>query len=109
MDSVYTRVTGISGTPLRDGYDFGQTIVNDYGRPYWTGFNNVTGVTADAEAGPSGIFFSGRIPTRAGNAFRSSTGVGGDSRSQSHPTAAEWNAHGQSVSAIEQRSFAQHK
>ena len=43
VDSVYTRVTGISGTPLRDGYNFGQTIVNDYGRPYWTGFNNITG------------------------------------------------------------------
>src|SRR2546427_7289240 len=31
LDSVYTRVTGISGTPLRDGYHFGQTIINDYG------------------------------------------------------------------------------
>jgi membrane-associated phospholipid phosphatase len=59
VDSVYTRVTGISGTPLRDGYNFGQTIVNDYGRPYWTGVNNITGVTADAEAGPVGFSFQG--------------------------------------------------
>jgi membrane-associated phospholipid phosphatase len=59
VDSVYTRVTGISGTPLRDGYNFGQTIVNDYGRPYWTGLNNVTGVTADAEAGPLAFSFQG--------------------------------------------------
>ena len=59
MDSVYTRVTGISGTPLRDGYNFGQTIVNDYGRPYWTGVNNITGVTADAEAGPVAFSFQG--------------------------------------------------
>jgi Capsule assembly protein Wzi/PAP2 superfamily len=59
VDSVYTRVTGISGTPLRDGYHFGQTIVNDYGRPYWTGFNNVSGVTAEAEAGPLAITFQG--------------------------------------------------
>jgi membrane-associated phospholipid phosphatase len=59
VDSVYTRVTGISGTPLRDGYNFGQTIVNDYGRPYWTGLNNITGVTADAEAGPVAISFQG--------------------------------------------------
>ena len=22
-------------TPLRDGYHFGQTITNDYDRPYW--------------------------------------------------------------------------
>jgi membrane-associated phospholipid phosphatase len=59
VDSVYTRVTGISGTPLRDGYNFGQTIVNDYGRPYWTGLNNITGVTAEAEAGPVAISFQG--------------------------------------------------
>jgi hypothetical protein len=52
VKSVYTRMTGISGTPLRDSDHFGQTIINDYGRPYWTGFNNVTGVNADAEAGP---------------------------------------------------------
>jgi hypothetical protein len=59
LDSVYTRVTEISGTALRDGYNFGQTIVNDYGRPYWTGFNNITGVTADAEAGPVAFSFQG--------------------------------------------------
>jgi len=59
VDSVYTRVTGISGTPLRDGYNFGQTIVNDYGRPYWKGFNNITGVTAEAEAGPVAFSFQG--------------------------------------------------
>jgi membrane-associated phospholipid phosphatase len=59
VESVYTRMTGISGTPVRDGYHFGQTIVNDYGRPYWSGFNNVTGVTADAEAGPVSIYLRG--------------------------------------------------
>jgi len=59
VQSVYTRMTGISGTPVRDGYHFGQTITNDYGRPYWTGFNNVTGVTADVEAGPVSFYFRG--------------------------------------------------
>jgi len=52
MTSVYTRATGIAGPPLRDSYNFAQTIVNDYGRPYWEGFNNITGFTADAETGP---------------------------------------------------------
>lgn len=52
VNSVYTRMTGISGTPLRDSYHFGQTLVNDYGRPYWTGFNDITGVSAEAETGP---------------------------------------------------------
>jgi len=51
VNSVYTRLTGISGTPLRDSTHFGQTLVNDYGRPYWTGFNDVTGLSAEAEAG----------------------------------------------------------
>lgn len=59
VDSVYTRMTGISGTPVRDGYHFGQTITNDYGRPYWSGFNNITGVSADAEAGPVSIYVRG--------------------------------------------------
>jgi hypothetical protein len=57
--TVYTRMMGISGTPVRDGYHFGQTITNDYGRPYWTGFNNITGLSADAEAGPVSIYFRG--------------------------------------------------
>ncbi|HSZ02835.1 MAG TPA: capsule assembly Wzi family protein [Terriglobales bacterium] len=59
VDSVYTRATGISGTPLRDGYHFGQTIINDYGRPYWSGFNNITGVSAEAEMGPVAFNFQG--------------------------------------------------
>lgn len=56
LDSVYTRSTVISGTPLRDGYHFGQTIINDYGRPYGEGFNNVTGITTHAVAGPFSLF-----------------------------------------------------
>lgn len=43
VEQVYTRLSGISGTPLRDSFQLGQTIVNDYGRPYGTGFNNITG------------------------------------------------------------------
>jgi membrane-associated phospholipid phosphatase len=59
VNSVYTRFTEVSGTPLRDGYNFGQTIINDYGRPYWTGLNNITGLTAEAEAGPLAVSFQG--------------------------------------------------
>jgi len=59
VESVYTREMGISGTPLRDGYHFGQTVINDYGRPYWEGVNDITGVTADAEAGPVSFYFRG--------------------------------------------------
>ncbi len=59
LDSVYTRVTGISGTPLRDGYHFGQTIINDYGRPYGEGFNNITGLSTHAVAGPFSFYIRG--------------------------------------------------
>jgi membrane-associated phospholipid phosphatase len=52
VDSVYTRATGISGQPLRDGFHVAQTLVNDYGRPYAEGFNDVTGIDGHAEAGP---------------------------------------------------------
>ncbi len=56
LDSIYTRVSGISGTPLEDGLHFGQTIVNDYGRPYGEGFNNVTGISGHAVAGPLSFY-----------------------------------------------------
>jgi hypothetical protein len=44
---------------MRDGYHFGQTIINDYGRPYWSGFNNITGLSAEAEMGPVAFNFQG--------------------------------------------------
>ena len=49
LDSVYGRAMGIAGTPVNDSYHFGQTIVNDYGRPYQEGFNAITGFSARAE------------------------------------------------------------
>jgi membrane-associated phospholipid phosphatase len=52
IESVYTRVTGISGEPLTNGYNFGQTITNDFGRPYEEGFNNVTGGSGWVSDGP---------------------------------------------------------
>ena len=52
LESVYTRVTGISGQPLTNGYHFGQTILNDYGRPFGEGFNSVVGFSAFASEGP---------------------------------------------------------
>jgi hypothetical protein len=51
VESAYTRAMGINGTPLRDGFDFGQTIADDFGRPYNTGFNNASGLSAAASGG----------------------------------------------------------
>jgi hypothetical protein len=59
VESVYTRVTDISGTPVNDSYHFGQTIINDFGRPYQSGFNAVTGFTASANAGRLTFYVSG--------------------------------------------------
>jgi hypothetical protein len=59
LDSVYAGFTAISGTPLRDGYHFGQTIINDYGRPYGEGFNAIDGFTTHAVAGPLSISVQG--------------------------------------------------
>ena len=52
IESVYTRFTEIAGEPLSltDGYTFGQTLINDFGRPYERGFNSVTGFSAWATA-----------------------------------------------------------
>jgi hypothetical protein len=51
VESVYSVARGISGTPLRDSYHLGSTVINDYGRPYQGGFNNYTGVSGYASAG----------------------------------------------------------
>jgi membrane-associated phospholipid phosphatase len=53
VESVYTRATEISGEPLSltDGYTFGQTLINDFGRPFERGFNSVAGFSAWTTAG----------------------------------------------------------
>ncbi len=59
LDSVYTRVTDIAGRPVNDSYHFGQTLINDYGRPYWQGVNNITGFSASANDGRFAIYVNG--------------------------------------------------
>lgn len=59
LDSIYTRGTQISGTPLTDGYHFAQTLTNDYGRPYASGFNGIAGFTSHAVVGPMSFALQG--------------------------------------------------
>lgn len=61
LDSVYARFTGISGRPLTDGYHFGQTITNDFGRPFEQGANAYLGLQARAHAGRFAAFFRGEF------------------------------------------------
>jgi hypothetical protein len=59
MESSYTRLLGIGGPILRDSYHLGQTINNDYGRPYQTGFNAIAGASTVAEWGPFSLYVRG--------------------------------------------------
>jgi len=46
---AYTRNMYIQGRPINDSFHFGQTLINDYGRPYQEGFSALDGFTAWAE------------------------------------------------------------
>jgi len=59
IESTYDRFTEIGGTPLRDGFHFGQTLVDDFGRPYGKGANEITGISGRAEAGPLSVYLRG--------------------------------------------------
>lgn len=51
LESLYSRTEHISGAPLTDGYTFGQTQINDFGRLYGEGWSTVNGFSAYATAG----------------------------------------------------------
>jgi hypothetical protein len=61
IESAYTRVRSISGTPLRDSFHLGSTIVNDYGRPYEGGFNEYTGASGYVTAGRFAFYIRGEF------------------------------------------------
>ena len=61
FDSVYQRVMGIAGTPLRDSFHLGQTDINDFGRPYAGGFNNYTGLSASAHYRMFSVYLRGEF------------------------------------------------
>jgi len=51
VESLYSRTEHISGMPLTNGYTFGQTQFNDFGRPYGEGWSTVNGFSAYATWG----------------------------------------------------------
>jgi len=59
VESVYTRAMGISGKPLTDNHHFGETVLNDYGRPFQEGFNSVAGASGWTVAGPFVMYTRG--------------------------------------------------
>ena len=59
VNTAYTRLMGINGQTLRDSFHLGQTLVNDYGRPYQAGFNNITGFSTVNEMGRFSLYVRG--------------------------------------------------
>ncbi len=61
LDSIYERSLGIAGNPIDDSFHFGQTLVDDYGRPFQKGLNEIAGVSGRAEYGPFSASFRGEF------------------------------------------------
>ncbi|MGA8940883.1 MAG: capsule assembly Wzi family protein, partial [Acidobacteriaceae bacterium] len=76
VQSVYTRIMGISGQTLRDSFHLGQTLSQDYGRPYEPGVNNITGFATLAERGRFSLFVRGEYEHAPAGTGYSNTDTG---------------------------------
>ena len=63
VESLYSRTEHISGEPLTNGYTFGQTQFNDFGRPYGEGWSTVNGFSASATWGRWFAYVRGEAQT----------------------------------------------
>lgn len=61
VESIYSRVVSASGPVLTDSYHFGQTIDNDFGRPYRRGTNAQLGTASWAAIGPFTLYVRGEF------------------------------------------------
>lgn len=68
VDSIYARTVAIGGKPLNDSYHFGQTVINDFGRPYAAGFDQVLGLSGEAQAGTFTFYLRGEYQHAPGTA-----------------------------------------
>jgi len=59
LESVYARTMTVSGPPLTDNLHFGQTVLNDFGRPVEQGFSSVVGTSVWTTAGPFVVYVRG--------------------------------------------------
>jgi hypothetical protein len=67
IESVYSQIVPIAGSPINDSYHLGQTIVNNYGRPFGEGFNSATGFSAYATFNRFSAYFRGEEQTSGAN------------------------------------------
>src|SRR5580658_4851767 len=59
LESLYSVATGINGLPLNDSRHFGQTIINNYGRPYQEGINTYDGFSGYGSWGRFTLYVRG--------------------------------------------------
>jgi hypothetical protein len=66
LESLYSRTEHISGRPVFNGYNFAQTQINDFGRPYGEGWSTVNGFSAYATHGRWVAYVRGELQTAPG-------------------------------------------
>ena len=67
VESLYARSMEITGQTLHDGYHFGQTVINDSGRPFADGFNSVDGFSGWGTAGRFTVYVHGEFQHAPGS------------------------------------------
>jgi len=72
-EGTVVRFGGISGLTLRDSYHLGQTLANDYGRPYQPGFNMISGAAGSVGFGRFNLYVRGEYQHAPGAAGYSSS------------------------------------
>jgi hypothetical protein len=68
LDRLYSRQQYMSGATVNDSYHFGQTLVNDSGRPYQQGYNQYSGLQAHAQYVRFALDVRGEIQNAPGRA-----------------------------------------
>jgi hypothetical protein len=59
VDQIYERTQYTFSTPLNDSYHFGETITDDFGRPYGKGLQQIAGFETRAEDGRFSYYVRG--------------------------------------------------
>lgn len=80
VGEIYSRTRIISGTPLRDSFHLGSSVINDYGRPYESGVNNYSGLSGYASLGRWLLYARGEFqgaPSAAGYSAAMSRALSG--------------------------------
>lgn len=96
VESLYAGATNITGRPLNDSYHFGQTVINNFGRPYEQGFNSVSGFSGWSTAGRFTIYIRGeyqQAPSAPGNSDSVRNLIAALDGTPVQPATAVWATH----------------